>query len=70
MFDAYGKVDDAIHQSKDADYPAVAEQLNQSMTAISSLLASPPPAEEMTTQRQLGQCPLSTTSVTSPTSTC
>lgn len=46
MFDAYGKVDDAIHQSKPADYPAVAEQLDQSMTAISALLASPPPAEK------------------------
>ena len=46
MFEAYGKIDDAIHQKKEADYPAVAEQLDQSMTAISSLLASPPPAEK------------------------
>ncbi|MHB8973356.1 MAG: hypothetical protein ACYC3X_24615 [Pirellulaceae bacterium] len=53
MFEAYGKIDEAIHQSKEADYPAVAEQLDQSMTAIRSLPtsptplpASPPPAEK------------------------
>jgi hypothetical protein len=46
MFEAYGNIDDAVHQKKEADYQAVAEQLDENMAAISSLLAIPPAAEK------------------------
>jgi uncharacterized protein YukE len=46
MFEAYGNIDDAVHQGKEADYQAVAEQVDQHMTAIRSLLATPPAGEK------------------------
>jgi hypothetical protein len=46
MFEAYGNIDDAVHQEKEADYQAVAEQLDANMTTIHSLVASPPAAEK------------------------
>ncbi|MHB8864810.1 MAG: hypothetical protein ACYC6N_20575 [Pirellulaceae bacterium] len=46
MFEAYGTIDDALHQNKEADYQAVAEQLDQSMTVIRSLDASPSAVEQ------------------------
>lgn len=46
IFEAYGNIDDAVHQKKEADYQAVAKQLDENMAAISSLVSSPPAAEK------------------------
>jgi hypothetical protein len=45
MFEAYGRIDGAMHAGEEPDYEAVAETLDKAMAELSALIKSPAAAE-------------------------
>jgi hypothetical protein len=46
MFEAYSRIDEALHQGKPADYKAVAGVLDENMAVISAVLATTPQTQK------------------------